>query len=518
MTDKKDRIFRLELVENDPRSRTQLYLEDIHIVLSQGLGITPDDIDGLQQNGATPKSYEICLKSMDIWQQKGIDNRMNASYQLKNGKSVLITKSYDDCTSVVVKYIPLSWNKNRIFMIFSWYGEVKKIDEEYWRVHTNITNSKEYKGIHNGNYRISIKLKKSIPSSLTIDGKKLEIHYRSQELSCWICGRAHRKHECETAWGNYVNRFSMNQFESEFTRQQNAQDNNNMETEINREGNNIENNTENTQSENVLNMTEGEDIQRENSDVENAHGENKDSTHENGMSNAVENNENADNKEPETTHKEREDDPENTHNESKAETENTGALSQEPEFTHESYFDCETEITKDKNVTCFEVLEQEVEKAFVITENLTNIIEEPLDERVQYEVVADFHHRESSQLITSSEETQTASENPDETIKLNRKKKVIIANVQDYNEIQVVNESVETQDDLLTPGQRSNDNMEIQGTGSRDVSINKVWSQSEEKRGKTRERELSTDEELERNMVKKILTSSDVKKQKKDEG
>ena len=43
MSDKKERIFRIELSDSDPRDRVTLYLEDVHVVLDKILKLKPED-------------------------------------------------------------------------------------------------------------------------------------------------------------------------------------------------------------------------------------------------------------------------------------------------------------------------------------------------------------------------------------------------------------------------------------------------------------------------------------------
>ena len=53
-----------------------------------------------------------------------------------------------------------------------------------------------------------MKVNKSIPSSITVGGVRVEIHYRDQGISCWRCGMAHVRRECDTHHTRFVNRFS----------------------------------------------------------------------------------------------------------------------------------------------------------------------------------------------------------------------------------------------------------------------------------------------------------------------
>ena len=87
MSDKKERIFRVELTDKDPRDSREnksLYLEDIH-KLNLALKLKPEDIDGLQQTSFTSCEVRTNTKSMSVWQEKGIDYRIGSIYTLDNG-------------------------------------------------------------------------------------------------------------------------------------------------------------------------------------------------------------------------------------------------------------------------------------------------------------------------------------------------------------------------------------------------------------------------------------------------
>ena len=106
-------------------------------------------------------------------------------------------------------------------MIFSLYGDVKRVEENKWIKNTYIQGSETYEGIHNGSWRILIRLRKSIPSALTIDKRRIEIHYRNQGLSCFKCGNAHLRKDCTvTDREEFINRKSMKEFEEEYEKKE----------------------------------------------------------------------------------------------------------------------------------------------------------------------------------------------------------------------------------------------------------------------------------------------------------
>ena len=220
--DRKNRIFNIELCTRDPRpNRDSLYLYEIKEVLERFMKLSPMDISGLAPVGYVPQVYEVRVKDLDTWQRKGIDNLFGIAFPLSTGKVVKTFKAFEEYTSIVVKGVPMSWYEERLQMIFSSYGDVKRIEENKWIKNTYIQGSETYEGIHNGSWRILLRLRKSIPSSLTIDKRRIEIHYRNQELSCFKCGNAHLRKDCTvTDREEFINRKSMKEFEEEYEKKE----------------------------------------------------------------------------------------------------------------------------------------------------------------------------------------------------------------------------------------------------------------------------------------------------------
>ena len=221
--EKEDRIFRITLHERF-KSKDQLNLKEIHEVLVRYARLGPMDIDGMQQDGSMPKTWDVRVRSLEVWQEKCLDNIFGVVLPLYNGKYVTLDKAFQQLNSILVKNIPMSWEDGRLFKIFSFYGDIKRIEDDVWRQNRYIEESETYAGIHNGCHRITMKLLKSIPASLTIDGRRIEVHYRNQELSCWTCGKAHFRHNCKELWGNYINRFKMKEFEDAYEASQRKDD------------------------------------------------------------------------------------------------------------------------------------------------------------------------------------------------------------------------------------------------------------------------------------------------------
>ena len=124
---KKERIFRIELISKSSSDKESLYLEDVHTIL-EGLNLGPEFLDGLQpRGGGHPTSYNVRVKDLDIWQSKNLDRYFGQEYTLhENGKKFIMSKAYEDVTTVIVKNVPMYWEQERLWKIFAFYGEVKK--------------------------------------------------------------------------------------------------------------------------------------------------------------------------------------------------------------------------------------------------------------------------------------------------------------------------------------------------------------------------------------------------------
>ena len=71
MADRRERMLLIELVEAN--QSWSLYMSDLFELLNAFLRLTHQDIEGMQQQGPTARSFEVVIAS-DVWQAKRIDN------------------------------------------------------------------------------------------------------------------------------------------------------------------------------------------------------------------------------------------------------------------------------------------------------------------------------------------------------------------------------------------------------------------------------------------------------------
>ena len=204
-----DLIFGIELLGVRGPQSPKLGENDIYEVLETLMGLVPEeDIAVIQMISPHPRRVDISTKCQEVWRDRDLFKFMDQHYVLGNGKRVFITRPYEETNTVKVKRVPIYWRHSDLERVFSNYGEVKLIKEDIFR-----SSRDYYKGIYNGNYTIKMKVKKAIPSSITVQGDRFEIYYYGQTPTCWRCGREHMKDKCDAKEDDdFVNRFNMNDF------------------------------------------------------------------------------------------------------------------------------------------------------------------------------------------------------------------------------------------------------------------------------------------------------------------
>ena len=199
-----DIVFGIELV--GPRGQQQLRLgeSDIYEVLEGIMGLEPEeDIDTVQMISPNPRRCDVLTKCQEVWRDRDLFKFMDRKFELHNGKKVFIYRPYEEFDVVKIKRIPVWWNLTTIERIMKAYGDVKNVRKDMF-------NSKRdgYKSVKNGNYSVKMKVREHIPSTLTINSKRIEIYYQGQPQTCWVCGKAHYKNECDArSQRDHINRF-----------------------------------------------------------------------------------------------------------------------------------------------------------------------------------------------------------------------------------------------------------------------------------------------------------------------
>ena len=204
-----DNVFGIEIVGVKSPQVMRLGEGDIYHVLETIMGLVPEeDVDVIQMLSPHPRRVDVSTKCLAVWSDRDLFQFMDKQYELNNGKRVWISKPFDEYTTLKVKRIPVWWSESTLERILSYYGDVKSIKKEIFR-----SMRDNYKGIYNGNYNVKMKVKRAIPSTITVSGTRFEMYYYGQKQTCWVCGKPHLKENCDSkSVDDHVNKFDIDAF------------------------------------------------------------------------------------------------------------------------------------------------------------------------------------------------------------------------------------------------------------------------------------------------------------------
>ena len=240
------------------REHGYLTVDDAIEVNEDVLGLWDTDLGAIQRFGTSPRRIDILITNQ-AFNSDQVQNALDEPTKLSNGKIVVIGLPGHSVSEVYVKYAPLEWTAERFKRVFSYYGDIKVMD--YMPIkESEIQNTKNnrrtrYAGKSNGIMKMRMKVRKPIPSTMSVDHARIEVFYRNQVRTCWKCGHGHNKADCTTRPEDFINRFTLDEFPllGEATRQSDAV--NQQNASENQGENNGENQDENVQSEEVQQQT-----------------------------------------------------------------------------------------------------------------------------------------------------------------------------------------------------------------------------------------------------------------------
>ena len=218
MDDTRDIVFGIKLVVSPPRGGLPkpkyipLSIVDFYEVVEEIMEIDPQDMFTVQLYGPDSTRIDVVMLNKDKWNFNEIDDHIGNTYLLRSGKKATIVKPFEELKEVRVRRVPAIWKKENLMSIFNFYGDVKSIEMEKMRATLYNGVKASFTHLNCGTYKIKMKLKKDIPSTLVVSGYKLEIYHYGQRQTCWTCGMAHYKNECRTEYRDFVNRFDINDF------------------------------------------------------------------------------------------------------------------------------------------------------------------------------------------------------------------------------------------------------------------------------------------------------------------
>ena len=216
-----ERIFGIELVtlQRQPGVDRIPYIpikiEDVYEVVEEIMNINPKDLESLQMQGPNPKRVDIKMSSINAFNRCNVDSHIDNSYVLRSNKTVIICKPFEEYKEIRVTRVPGDWTQDKLFRIFSFYGLVKFVREEGMRTSGTHGVKRSWSHLKNGAFKIRIKMKRDIPSTLIVSNSKIQIFYFGQQQTCWRCGMDHKKNDgdgCTTEFSAFVNKFNIDDF------------------------------------------------------------------------------------------------------------------------------------------------------------------------------------------------------------------------------------------------------------------------------------------------------------------
>ena len=215
----KDKIFKVSVAEDKTSCfNKSLYLDDVYEVVEKVFKIDPvTELGVLQKKDRMSKSWNIAVKDADIHDRKNMERHVGEIYKLTSGCVINVSRSYEIFTDILVKFVPPYWTPQTIERIFQAYGRINGIKQEEFRYSERDCRA-AYRAVWSGNWRINILIDKPIPSTLKIDGERIEVHYRGQPKTCFNCGDNHFFYERKCG-STHFNRFNMDDFPQLIPRQ-----------------------------------------------------------------------------------------------------------------------------------------------------------------------------------------------------------------------------------------------------------------------------------------------------------
>ena len=206
-----NKILNVAVVRDRLSRNRSLYVDDIYDIVEKLFKFDPaTELGVLQKCGSMARSWNIAAINEEIHFEKELDKYVGQKFRLSTGYVIVVSRAYEKFTNIVVKDVPPHWGSDTVERIFKNYGRINETKQEQFRFGV-IDCKAAYREVWNGNWRLSILLDKSIPSTLMIDGHRIEVYYRGQPKTCFNCGGNHFFYENKCNQ-EHLNRFRLEEF------------------------------------------------------------------------------------------------------------------------------------------------------------------------------------------------------------------------------------------------------------------------------------------------------------------
>ena len=133
-----DLILNVELVEDRSTATRSLYMDDVYEIVERVLKIDPaTQLAVVQKCGPLAKSYNIGVRTREIWNKLKLNSRIDEKVRLTSGSIVVINRAFERYDEVTMKNVPPYWGVDKVQRIIGFYGAVSNIRHETMRSTVN---------------------------------------------------------------------------------------------------------------------------------------------------------------------------------------------------------------------------------------------------------------------------------------------------------------------------------------------------------------------------------------------
>ena len=133
-----------------------LSVADIYEVLDDIIGIADYKLSRVQLYGQDPHRIDVRVRLEQDFKTY-IEPVLENEYLLKSKKMVKIVMPFEEYKTIRVRRVPGVWDESDLVRIFSFYGKVHGIEEEFMRPSPTNQIRESWKHLNTGTYRLKIR-------------------------------------------------------------------------------------------------------------------------------------------------------------------------------------------------------------------------------------------------------------------------------------------------------------------------------------------------------------------------
>ena len=146
-----NKILNVAVVRDGMSRNRSLYVDDIYEIVEKLFRIDPaTELGVLQKCGSMGKSWNIAVRNEELHFEKELDKFVGQKFRLSTGCVIVVSRSYEKFTNIVVKDVPPHWGLDTVERIFMNYGRINETKQEAFRFSV-IDCKAAYREVWNGN-------------------------------------------------------------------------------------------------------------------------------------------------------------------------------------------------------------------------------------------------------------------------------------------------------------------------------------------------------------------------------